>query len=73
MIDPPFRFDFHPSVIIELKWDKTAGGAIEQIKEKSVGIEKLLYFILFFSLTISSQKRRIEVHTLNRFPQGVGV
>ena len=26
-----------PAVVIELKWDKSAGGAIEQIKEKQYG------------------------------------
>ena len=26
-----------PAVVIELKWDKSAGGAIEQIKEKRYG------------------------------------
>ena len=31
---PKFRSNY-PAIIIELKWDKTAGGAIEQIKEKA--------------------------------------
>ena len=34
---PGKKYPDKPAVVIELKWDKSAGGAIEQIKEKQYG------------------------------------
>ena len=34
---PRKKYPDKPAVVIELKWDKSAGGAIEQIKEKQYG------------------------------------
>ena len=36
MIPRPCHLD-KPAIVIELKWDKSAAGAIEQIKEKRYG------------------------------------
>lgn len=36
MIPRPCHLD-KPAIVIELKWDKSAVGAIEQIKEKQYG------------------------------------
>ena len=32
----PRRYSDKPAIIVELKWDKTAEGAIKQIKEKII-------------------------------------
>lgn len=34
---PRKKYPDKPAVVIELKWDKNAAGAIEQIKEKQYG------------------------------------
>ena len=36
MIPRPCHLDY-PAIVIELKWDKSAVGAIEQIREKQYG------------------------------------
>ena len=34
MVFVPYRFSSRPAMIVELKWDQSAEGAIVQIKEK---------------------------------------
>ena len=72
---PRKKFQDKPAIVVELKWDKTAAGAIEQIKQKEYcrSLKDYRGNILLVGVNYSKKTKKHECIIEEVFPDSHGL